>query len=32
MVGPSVEFFFNLFKIPTRRARRPALVTESSSD
>lgn len=32
MVGPSVEFFFNLFKIPTRRTRPPPRLAESSAD
>jgi uncharacterized membrane protein YczE len=32
MVGPSVEFFFNLFKIPTRRARRAALSVNHGAD
>lgn len=32
MVGPSVEFFFNLFKIPTRRAQRQALTADGAAD
>jgi uncharacterized membrane protein YczE len=32
MVGPSVEFFFNLFRIPTRKARRAPLAVEGCAD
>jgi len=32
MVGPSVDFFFTLFKIPTRRARRQALTVDATAD